>query len=109
MRISTFSRFVIERPTRPAPRAPMTTLPEDLPPKWRENMKHRRACLFHYESDRSLSVARARSIALELIADNGKGEWDCGVVQLDAGGRDWEFRFKPHVPAAPRPRRGFVG
>lgn len=82
----------------------MSTVPEYLPPKWRESMEQRRACLLHFKPDRPLSVRRARSIALELVATVGAGEWDCGVVQLDASGRDWEFRFKPHVPLPTRPQ-----
>jgi hypothetical protein len=70
---------------------------EDLPPRWRDNMRERRACLFHYRCDRSLTADQAEAIALELIADNGTGRWHHSVVQLDTAGRDWEFRFKPRL------------
>ncbi len=82
----------------------MTRLPEDLPPKWRENMEQRRACLLRYESERPLSERKARAIALELVASIGDGEWECSVVQLDESRRDWEFRFKPHIDRVPRTR-----
>lgn len=87
----------------------MNGLPEHLPPKWLESMHQRRACLLHFESEKPLSPGRARFIALDLLASNGEGEWDCGVVQLDSGGCDWEFRFKPRVPPVDRPHRSSAG
>lgn len=83
----------------------MTSVPEDLPPKWRQNMQERRACLFHFEPDNPISARRARSIALELIVRTAEGEWACEVVQLDDDGRDWEFRYRPRRPR-PRKARG---
>lgn len=71
--------------------------PEKLPPRWLDSMRQRRICLFHYRCHRSLTTTQAESVALELIADNGKGPWDFRVVQLDAAGRDWEFRFAPRL------------
>jgi hypothetical protein len=82
---------------------------EGLPPRWRDNMRERRACLFRYRCDESLTPTEAESVAEELIADNGKGRWDFRVVQLDEGGCEWEFRFKPRlanvVRYPGRPRR----
>lgn len=79
-------------------------LPDTLPPRWLDNMRERRACLFHYRCDGSLTAAQAESVALELIARNGTGRWDYNVVQLDAGGREWEFRFKPQLAKIVRMR-----
>ncbi len=81
--------------------------PRRLPPRWCDSMRERRACLFHYRCETTISAAQAESVALELIKQNGKGQWDCRVVKLDAGGSDWEFRFKPQlarvVKFRPRP------
>ena len=79
-------------------------LPAKLPPRWRDSMRLRRACLLHYQCERSLTARQAESVALELIEDNGEGRWHCMVVPLDASGRDWEFRFKPRLATATRPR-----
>lgn len=82
----------------------MTTLPEDLPPKWLESMQARRPCLFRFSCDRAIPISRARTVAQGLIDEHGDGEWDCDVVQLDRSRRDWEFRFKPRLPRVKRTR-----
>lgn len=79
-------------------------LPDTLPPRWRDNMRQRRACLFHYRSERKLTEAQAESVALELIENNGEGRWEFSVVQLDASGSDWEFRFRPRLAKVVRMR-----
>jgi len=82
---------------------------DELPPRWRDNMRERRACLFHYRCERRLTVSQAESVAQDLIASNGTGEWDCRVVQLDAGGREWEFRFRPQAAKVIRFRSRTLG
>lgn len=82
---------------------------DELPPRWCENMRERRACLFHYRCERSLTTRQAENVAQDLIASNGTGKWDCSVVRLDSVGRDWEFRFKPQTAKVIRFRSRTLG
>ena len=82
----------------------MPSQPDYLPPRWRENMQCRRACLLRFDAERPLSTRQADALAAELAESHGEGDWDCTTVQLDGNGREWEFRFKPHVAPIRRQR-----